>query len=198
MAGEALAIMLACRLLKGSEECSWGPVSLWAALTKISFAAVVVFIYVGYMSNIGVSWLLVPCMLLGIAFPLLMEPGYYNSQGDGKDPAVKAWRSVFGANCLNLTGAIVLGALDGDCTGWYCFSEPLPLLPKPCPYLLANPPGSTCPLPLWFNHGAVMHLFAMVACVGSTKGLVGLLECGWQPGGPKDAAAGAKGKAHAQ
>mmetsp|Transcript_40924 Transcript_40924/g.73976 ORF Transcript_40924/g.73976 Transcript_40924/m.73976 type:complete len:281 (-) Transcript_40924:150-992(-) len=197
MAGEALALILAFRLLKGTEVDGLGPVTFWAACTKAVFVFVVFYVYVGWWCNVGVSWLLLPCMLLGIAFPLMMEPGIKHSQGNSLDSAVQSWRLILCGNVLNLTGAIVLGALDGDCTGSYCFGEPLPLLPKPCPFVLAKPPGSSCPLPLWFNHGAVMHVFAMAACVVSTRGLAGLLDCNWTPPGGKDADK-AQGKCHSQ
>eukprot|EP00747_Dinoflagellata_sp_TGD_P167469 gnl/TRDRNA2_/TRDRNA2_191940_c0_seq1.p1 gnl/TRDRNA2_/TRDRNA2_191940_c0~~gnl/TRDRNA2_/TRDRNA2_191940_c0_seq1.p1 ORF type:complete len:306 (+),score=36.53 gnl/TRDRNA2_/TRDRNA2_191940_c0_seq1:49-918(+) len=180
MAGEALALILAYRtLVEGTPQL--GSTALWALLTKVAFVATICYVPTGYLTGVGVSFLMLPCALMPVAFALLMVPCWRYSYGNQSSSLPSAcWRKVFAGNCLNLTGAVILSALDGDCTGIFCFGEAIPLLPKPCPYVMAMPPGSSCPLPPWFNHGAIMHIFAMAACFVSVGGLTGLIDCGWK------------------
>jgi len=92
------------------------------------------------------------------------------------------WRTLCLGSFLLLIGAAVFGIPDNDCTGRSCITEYLPWESSPCRWYTAVPKGSSCPLPEWFNHSAVMHCFAIISCIVTTVGVQGLLESGWEPG----------------
>mmetsp|Transcript_23377 Transcript_23377/g.51632 ORF Transcript_23377/g.51632 Transcript_23377/m.51632 type:complete len:311 (+) Transcript_23377:68-1000(+) len=182
MAGEALALLLVANTMRTTMK----PKTFEAFGYALAAAIVMAFFYVGfiYFGGLPVSLTLQPCTLLAVAFPLLLVRCLENSFGEaaGASGAARShWRRLLAGTVLNLCGAASLGTMDNDCTGRSCISEFLPWESSPCRWVTAEPMGSTCPLPEWFNHAAVMHIFCIVACFLSVSALCGLLDCNWEP-----------------
>lgn len=121
-----------------------------------------------------------PCGLLSMLFSCIANVRATEDAIRGA-----SWRKLLIGVLLNLAGAVALSVVDNDCTGVSCITEYLPWESSPCRYATTVPQGASCPLPEWFNHSAIMHLFAIASCIVSVLGLQGLLDCCWEPGSSK-------------
>lgn len=181
MFGEALGLLAACMGM--SPLVDDRSFNRWAQISVLLELLCCIYLVVGHMTGLSISYLLLPCASIGAALGALVCLAGAHSWGlvAASSEARVGWRWVFVGSVLTLVGAAVLGAWDSDCAGPYCFTESFPWESSPCRWNTASPQGSSCPLPEVFNHAAVMHTFAIVGVTLMSHGLQGLLACGWEP-----------------
>eukprot|EP00930_Biecheleria_cincta_P076777 TRINITY_DN63999_c0_g1_i1.p1 TRINITY_DN63999_c0_g1~~TRINITY_DN63999_c0_g1_i1.p1 ORF type:complete len:274 (+),score=26.95 TRINITY_DN63999_c0_g1_i1:148-969(+) len=177
-----------CLIMTSRELCrTTGKDSFISVLTPEGSAlGVICIVYgLGCVANMSITmtYQLLAILAVGLA---AMAAACFNEASRAADSSERAclWQ-LFGGQSVNLVGAAVLGLLDNKCTGVGCLTEPLPWEKSPCAFGTATPVGSTCPLPEWFNHAAVMHSLAIVSCTICVPALYTLLEIGWEPSARK-------------
>jgi len=179
MVAEGLFLILTCRELWTSSDS--GSLAAKALPEVLVLAGLGVFYCIGCAINLPfwAMYQFLHFLALGL---VAMAVACFNEAANCSSSLERSclWRLFMGES-LNLGGAAVLTLLDNDCTGVSCITEPFPWESSPCRFGVVEPPGSTCPLPEWFNHGAVMHALAIVSCAICVPALCTLLECGWEP-----------------
>jgi len=185
---EAVALIAASQALtKNMDMTSF---QVWVLAFRSVLILLVVYMVWLFAIEAPGSCFLQPCSLLAAAFPLLLQPCYKHARASGTTPGGKtsadfAWRNVTLGNVLSLAGLVLLAGLDNTCSGASCITEYLPWETSPCRWNSVVPKGASCPLPMWFNHAALMHILCACGCAVSVSGLLGLAECKWEP--PKSA-----------
>lgn len=183
MFGEAVALLVACvGMSPGVNDQSF---NRWTQLSVALELLCCIYISMGHLAGLSVSYLMLPIAFVGVALTImvLLAGAYVLGVvvvASGSEAKASWWCILIGSG-LTLLGAAVLAALDSDCAGPYCITEALPWESAPCRWNTADPPGSSCPLPEVFNHAAVMHLFAIAGVSLLSRGVQGLLSCGWEP-----------------
>lgn len=185
MAAEGLGLIMASRELGASSEGSRSFVSQ-ALPETLALGVCCVFYGVALVAGASISiiyqFLLPLAAGLGAISTALTRR--IRSCENSKERGL--WTQLLVGHSLNLVGAAALGLLDNDCTGLGCITEFVPWESNPCRFGTANPVGSSCALPEWFNHAAVMHTTAILSCAVTVPALCGLLDCEDQKA-PQDA-----------
>jgi len=179
MVAEGLCLILTSRELKTPSDNT--SLARQVRPEALAFAAACAAYCSGCMANMPI-WLTFQFLLVLPVGIVAMGATCFNAATSAKDSVERGclWR-LLGGESLNLVGAALLGLLDQACTGVGCITEPLPWEASPCVFGTVDPVGSTCPLPEWFNHAAVMHILAIVSCAVCVPELCTLLEMGWEP-----------------
>lgn len=183
MVAEGLCLIMTSRELKRSSSKD----SFMSVLTPegSALAGVCVVYSIGCVANMSLTttYQFLAPLAAGLA---AMAAACFNEATKATNSAERSclWQLLVG-EFVNLVGAAVLGLLDNKCTGVGCITEPLPWEESPCAFGTATPVGSTCPLPEWFNHAAVMHLLAIISCAICVPALCTLLDIGWVPAARK-------------
>jgi len=176
--GMALALFTAWRGFRRSVR----PLNflLGAQATMLVFLVCCAYITAGRFIGIPIPFLMLPQPFQGVAFILLLpQAGLYAFTGRRTSKrANRSWMLMFVGHALAFCGTTVVYFLDQDCHGPSCMSRVLPWR-RSCHWLETQPPGASCPLPENFNHLAVMHVFYIASILPTTRGLQGLLDCGW-------------------
>eukprot|EP00931_Biecheleriopsis_adriatica_P003820 TRINITY_DN105581_c0_g1_i1.p1 TRINITY_DN105581_c0_g1~~TRINITY_DN105581_c0_g1_i1.p1 ORF type:complete len:275 (-),score=46.96 TRINITY_DN105581_c0_g1_i1:28-852(-) len=175
MAAEGIFLILASRAL--SNPCEDTPFLSWARLEMSCLAVCSALYFMGCWLNM--SFTLTYQFLAPLAFGLakfLLECIRAYQRSAAASLEASCWLRVLAGAALNMLGAAVLGLLDNDCTGIRCITEPLPWESSPCRYGTAVPPGSSCPLPEWFNHAAAMHVLAIFSAILAVPSLLKLRD----------------------
>ncbi|CAE8720147.1 unnamed protein product [Polarella glacialis] len=181
MVAEGLCLILTSRaLLRTSEEEKSSFIS-WAWPEAAAFAACCGLHAIGCLTSVSVTTPLQFLGVLAVGLAFFWCTCFKIWQVSGNAAERSCWSQLLGGATLNLIGAALLGMMDNDCTGLGCITELLPWESSPCRFGIATPPGSSCPLPEWFNHAAVMHVLAVVSCVASVPALCKLLDLSWEP-----------------
>jgi len=180
MAAEGLLLILTHLALRADvSEASFGR---WVKVIGLSILGCCGFpfivIYMDWPYNIALQ--AIHFLPIGVVAITSSSTAYMYSCGGS--PFQGPWRLLCLGSFILLTGAAIFGIPDNDCTGRSCITEYLPWESSPCRWYTADPKGSSCPLPEWFNHSAVMHCFAIASCIITTLGVQGLLDSGWEPG----------------
>lgn len=188
MCSEGLGLILASRELMC---CSEGSPFLSQAMPETLTLAASCVLY-GLALAGGASISLIYKFLMPLAAGLASVSVAFSRKISSSKSAEerRLWTRLLAGQSLNVFGAVVTAGLDNDCTGLGCITEGLPWESSPCRYGLSEPVGSSCPLPEWFNHAAVMHSTAILSCAVCVPALCGLLDL---RGEDAAAVAGARG-----
>ena len=184
MYAEGLMLILASIAIR---SCDGKPLAVWTCRITVVLIGGMAFYVCAAVANSRCSIVLQLLLVLpvGIGRAALVCAGNMMKTvpAQASSPEQTYWRWLFTGAVLNLAGAGVLAGMDNDCTAPSCITELLPWSPQPCRFATASPPGSSCPLPEWFNHAAIMHVLAIASCGCCAVGLRGLFDSGFGDSG---------------